>query len=78
MWTEDNLMVLRPEDQQERDGFVSLLESSHTVGGWGLVVVRGPQGSGGVTHQHRGECEAFFIGHPNTKPHRPVPDGVSR
>ncbi len=61
MWTEDNLMVLLPEDQQERDGFVSLVESSETAGGWGVVLVRGTQGPRGMTHVHRGESEAFLI-----------------
>jgi quercetin dioxygenase-like cupin family protein len=61
MWTEDNLMVLLPEDQHERDGFVPLAESSNTVGGWGVILVRATQGSSGVTHLHRGESEAFLI-----------------
>ncbi len=61
MWTEDNLMVLLPEDQPERDGFVSLVESSDTVGGWGAVIIRATQGSRGTTHIHRGESEAFLI-----------------
>lgn len=61
MWTEDNLMVLLPEDQLERDGFVPLVESSQTIGGWGAVIVRGSQGSSDATHLHRGESEAFLL-----------------
>jgi quercetin dioxygenase-like cupin family protein len=61
MWTTDGLMVLLPDEQQERDGFVSLVESADTVGGWGVVLVRATEGSGANTHKHRGESEAFLI-----------------
>ena len=61
MWTEDNLMVLLPDAQQEQNGFVSLVASSDTVGGWGAVIVSATKGSGASTHIHRGESEAFFI-----------------
>lgn len=46
MWTEDNLMVSLPEDQQERDGFVLLVESSDTVGGWGWFWCAGRRAQG--------------------------------
>ncbi len=61
MWTDDNLMVLRPEDQDERNGIVQLMPASDSEGGWGAVLVRGQRGTSGRTHIHRGESEAFFI-----------------
>ena len=61
MWTDDNLMVLRPEDQDERNGIVELMPASDSVGGWGAVLVRGRRGTSGRTHIHAGESEAFFI-----------------
>ncbi len=61
MWTDDNLMVLRPEDQNERNGIVELMSASDSVGGWGVVLVRGQRGTSGRTHIHKGESEAFFI-----------------
>lgn len=60
MWTEDNLMVLRPEDQAS-GRVVPLVESTDTEGGWGAVIVSATEGQGGATHFHRGESEAFFI-----------------
>lgn len=61
MWTEDNLMVLRPEAQEERNGITELMPASNSVGGWGAVLVRGRRGTSGRTHIHKGESEAFFI-----------------
>jgi quercetin dioxygenase-like cupin family protein len=61
MWTDDNLMYLRPEDQEEHNGMVSLMSASDSVGGWGAVLIRAGKGTSGRTHIHRGESEAFFI-----------------
>jgi hypothetical protein len=61
VWTDDNLMVLHPEDQDERNGIVELMPASLSVGGWGAVLVRGQRGTSGRTHIHKGESEAFFI-----------------
>ena len=61
MWTEDNLMVLNPEDQIARGNLVPLMAASDSVGGWGAVLVTGKRGTSGRTHVHRGESEAFFI-----------------
>ena len=61
MWTDDNLMVLNPEDQVKRGNIVPLMQASQSVGGWGAVLVSGTRGTSGRTHIHRGESEAFFI-----------------
>ena len=61
MWTDDNLMVLNPEDQIARGNITPLLAASDSVGGWGAVLVTGTRGTSGRTHIHRGESEAFFI-----------------
>ena len=61
MWTDDNLMYLRPEDQEEHNGMVTLMNASDSVGGWGAVLIRAGQSTLGRTHIHRGESEAFFI-----------------
>lgn len=61
MRTDDDLTVLRPEHQDLRDGPVTLLQASETVGGWGAVIVRAGRGTSGRTHIHRGESEAFWI-----------------
>ena len=61
MWTDDNLMVLNPEDQIPRGNITPLMAAAESVGGWGVVLVTGKRGTSGRTHIHRGESEAFFI-----------------
>lgn len=61
MWTDDNLMVLNPDDQKATGTITSLMAASESVGGWGVVIVTGTRGTSGRTHIHRGESEAFFI-----------------
>ena len=61
MWTDDNLMVLNPEDQIARGNITPLMAASESAGGWGAVLVTGKRGTSGRTHIHRGESEAFFI-----------------
>ena len=61
MWTDDNLMVLNPEEQAARGHVTPLMSASESVGGWGVVLVTGQRGTSGRTHIHRGESEAFFI-----------------
>lgn len=61
MWTDDNLMVLNPEDQVAQGNITHLMSASESVGGWGAVLVTGTRGTSGRTHIHKGESEAFFI-----------------
>ena len=63
MRTADGLTVLlagEGELHASADVLVKV-RAADTTGGWGLVIVTGQPGEGGVTHRHRGETEAFYL-----------------
>ena len=63
MRTEDGLIILLPENGERYPGADVLVKirAAETTGGWGIAIVWGEPGEGGVTHRHRGETEAFYI-----------------
>jgi quercetin dioxygenase-like cupin family protein len=61
MQTSDDLTVVQPDDREEVDGIVRLVEAAETGGRWGVVLVRSGRNRTVSTHLHRGEPEAFLI-----------------